>query len=78
MSSKTLRLNSVTFFSVAVLMPFFLPEASSTSEEICAKLRGDPLAWDQESLKVELEAKGTKNKTENKLAILIASNARSS
>lgn len=28
-------------------MPLFLPESSSTSEEICAKLRGDPLAWDQ-------------------------------
>ena len=30
-------------------MPLFLPGSSTSSEEICAKLRGDPLepAWDQ-------------------------------
>ena len=31
-------------------MPLFLPGSSTTSEEICAKLRGDPLepAWDRQ------------------------------
>ena len=37
-----------------MLMPFFLPEFPTTSEEICAKLRGDPLARDQETANISL------------------------
>merc|ERR1712223_388958 len=41
---------AIGFVLVAFLMPLFLPGSSTTSEEICAKLRGDPLepAWDRQ------------------------------